>query len=64
MYNHIALVKNGRAGDKVRFMVGDSADLGDIFEIAEDSGESSAPEGTEPKKGEKGCIHWREKTQR
>ena len=50
VYNHIALVKNGRAGDKVRFMVGDSADLGDIFEIAEDSGESSAPEGTEPKK--------------
>lgn len=50
VYNHIALVKKGRAGDKVRFMVGDSADLGDIFEIAEDSGESSAPEETEPKK--------------
>lgn len=33
VYNHIALVKNGRAGDKVRFMVGDSADFGDIFEI-------------------------------
>ena len=33
-YNHIALVKNGRAGDKVRFMVGDSADFGDIFDIS------------------------------
>ena len=43
VYNHIALVKNGRAGDKVRFMVGDSADLGDIFEVEDES-------GTEPKK--------------
>lgn len=48
VYNHIALVKNGRAGDKVRFMVGDSADLGDIFEVEDESG--SATEGTEPKK--------------
>lgn len=34
VYNHIALVKNGRAGDQVRFTVGDSADFGDIFDIA------------------------------
>lgn len=33
VYNHIALVKNGRAGDKVRFMVGDSEDLATCFEI-------------------------------
>ena len=48
VYNHIALVKNGRAGDKVRFMVGDSADLGDIFEVEDES--SAAAEETEPKK--------------
>lgn len=40
VYNHIALVKNGRAGDKVRFMVGDSADLGDIFEVEDTEGSS------------------------
>lgn len=30
-YNHIALVKRGRAGDSVRFRVGDSADFDKIF---------------------------------
>lgn len=30
-YNHIALVREGRAGDQVRFRVGDSASFGDYF---------------------------------
>lgn len=46
VYNHIALVKNGRAGDKVRFMVGDSADFGDIFEI--DNEEATEEPETKP----------------
>ena len=52
VYNHIALVKNGRAGDKVRFMVGDSADLGDIFEIDNEEDEKNKGEvnGTEKEK--------------
>jgi hypothetical protein len=33
VYNHIALVREGRAGDQVRFCVGDSADAEDIFDI-------------------------------
>lgn len=54
VYNHIALVKNGRAGDKVRFMVGDSADFGDIFEIdSEEEKAENKDKGTEPLKGEK-----------
>ena len=54
VYNHIALVKNGRAGDKVRFMVGDSADFGDIFEIDnEEEKTENKDKGTEPPKGEK-----------
>lgn len=54
VYNHIALVKNGRAGDKVRFMVGDSADFGDIFEIdSEEEKPENKDKGTEPPKGEK-----------
>ena len=54
VYNHIALVKNGRAGDKVRFMVGDSADFGDIFEIdSEEEKTENKDKGTEPPKGEK-----------
>lgn len=32
-YNHIALVKDGRAGDQVRFMVGDSSEAEEIFDI-------------------------------
>lgn len=54
VYNHIALVKNGRAGDKVRFMVGDSADFGDIFEIdSEEEKTENKDNGTEPPKGDK-----------
>ena len=33
VYNHIALVREGRAGDQVRFCVGDSAEIEDIFDI-------------------------------
>lgn len=33
VYNHIALVREGRAGDQVRFCVGDSAEAEDIFDI-------------------------------
>ena len=54
VYNHIALVKNGRAGDKVRFMVGDSADFGDIFEIdSEEEKTENKDKETEPPNGEK-----------
>ena len=54
VYNHIALVKNGRAGDKVRFMVGDSADFGDIFEIdSEEEKTENKDKGTEQPKGDK-----------
>ena len=35
VYNHLALVTRGRAGDKVNFMVGDSADFADIFDMAD-----------------------------
>ncbi|MBR6530489.1 MAG: DUF2213 domain-containing protein [Clostridia bacterium] len=42
-YNHFALVKKGRAGDKVRFVVGDSADFADFFDMAD-------PETEEPQK--------------
>ena len=35
VYNHLALVTKGRAGDKVNFMVGDSADFADIFDMAD-----------------------------
>ena len=35
VYNHIALVKNGRAGDQVRFTVGDSAEFADFFDMAD-----------------------------
>lgn len=34
-YNHIALVREGRAGDQVRFMVGDSAEIKDCFDVAD-----------------------------
>ena len=54
VYNHIALVKNGRAGDKVRFMVGDSADFGDIFGIdSEEEKPENKDKGTEQPKGDK-----------
>lgn len=35
VYNHLALVTKGRAGDKVNFMVGDSADFADFFDMAD-----------------------------
>ena len=41
VYNHLALVTKGRAGDKVNFMVGDSADFADFFDMAD-------PETEEP----------------
>ena len=43
VYNHLALVTKGRAGDKVNFMVGDSADFADFFDMAD-------PETEEPQK--------------
>lgn len=48
VYNHIALVKNGRAGDQVRFMVGDSADFADIFDIAPEEEPARAGGAQEP----------------
>lgn len=50
VYNHIALVKNGRAGDQVRFTVGDSADFADFFDMAD-------PEEGEKKPTEDGNEH-------
>ena len=45
VYNHLALVTRGRAGDKVNFMVGDSAEFADIFDMAdpEMDGEETKP---------------------
>lgn len=45
VYNHLALVTKGRAGDKVNFMVGDSAEFADIFDMAdpEMDGEETKP---------------------
>lgn len=50
VYNHIALVKNGRAGDQVRFTVGDSAEFADFFDMAD-------PEEGEKKPTEDGNEH-------
>lgn len=50
VYNHLALVTRGRAGDKVNFMVGDSADFADIFDMAD-------PEESEKKPTEDGNEH-------
>lgn len=50
VYNHLALVTRGRAGDKVNFMVGDSADFADIFDMAD-------PEEGEKKPTEDGNEH-------
>lgn len=50
VYNHIALVKNGRAGDQVRFTVGDSAEFADFFDMA-------GPEEGEKKPTEDGNEH-------
>ena len=45
VYNHLALVTKGRAGDKVNFMVGDSAEFADIFDMADpEEGESKPTE--------------------
>lgn len=51
VYNHIALVREGRAGDQVKFMVGDSADAEEIFDIALDGkpdGKDDHSDGREP----------------
>ncbi|MCF0223838.1 MAG: DUF2213 domain-containing protein [Fibrobacter sp.] len=42
VYNHIALVKEGRAGDQVRFCVGDSAEAEEYFDIVLEEDESKA----------------------
>lgn len=47
VYNHIALVREGRAGDQVKFCVGDAAEAEDIFDISETD---YSP--VDPKKGE------------
>lgn len=54
VYNHLALVTRGRAGDKVNFMVGDSADFADIFDMADpEEGEKKPTEdGTEYQQGQ------------
>lgn len=54
VYNHLALVTKGRAGDKVNFMVGDSADFADIFDMADpEEGEKKPTEdGTEYQQGQ------------
>lgn len=56
VYNHLALVTRGRAGDKVNFMVGDSADFADIFDMAdpeEGNGETKPTEdGNEYQQGQ------------
>lgn len=41
VYNHIALVREGRAGDQVRFCVGDSAEVEEIFDIKLEDGVAS-----------------------
>lgn len=50
VYNHLALVTKGRAGDKVNFMVGDSSDFADFFDMAD-------PEEGEKKPTEDGTEH-------
>lgn len=44
VYNHIALVREGRAGDQVRFCVGDSAEAEEIFNIVLEDTEGNADE--------------------
>lgn len=54
VYNHLALVTKGRAGDKVNFMVGDSADFADIFDMAdpEDGEKKPTEDGNEYQDGQ------------
>lgn len=54
VYNHLALVTKGRAGDKVNFMVGDSADFADIFDMAdpEDGEKKPTEDGNEYQEGQ------------
>lgn len=42
-YNHVALVREGRAGDQVRFAVGDSADADILFSCKEAGMEQNEP---------------------
>ena len=45
VYNHLALVTKGRAGDKVNFTVGDSAEFADFFDMADpEDGETKPTE--------------------
>ena len=50
VYKHLAIVTKGRAGDKVNFMVGDSSDFADFFDMAD-------PEEGEKKPTEDGNEH-------
>lgn len=54
VYNHLALVTKGRAGDKVNFMVGDSADFADIFDMADPEEDKKKPteDGNEHQDGQ------------
>ena len=54
VYNHLALVTKGRAGDKVNFMVGDSAEFADIFDMAdpEDGEKNPTEDGNEYQDGQ------------
>ena len=54
VYNHLALVTKGRAGDKVNFMVGDSSDFADFFDMADpEEGEKKPTEdGNEQQDGQ------------
>lgn len=47
VYNHIALVREGRAGDQVKFMVGDSAEAEDFFDFAPEEGNPEKKKGHE-----------------
>ncbi len=47
VYNHIALVREGRAGDQVRFMVGDSAEAEDLFDFTLEEGKHEKKKGHE-----------------
>lgn len=49
VYNHIALVREGRAGDQVRFCVGDSAEAEDIFGISLEEDKATIKDGKEIK---------------
>ena len=43
VYNHLALVTKGRAGDKVNFTVGDSAEFADFLDMADPEDRETKP---------------------